>query len=84
MNSIASSIFSHPRVFELSQCDGVELNKQNARMDKAYKMAVSVLPAENKKKLQDSQALWVQYRKANRGLYYTLSGGTMYMGQAVN
>lgn len=58
-------------------CEGAELVKQNARLNKAYKFAMTVLPAENKRKLQDAQVLWVKFRDADCGMNYSLTGGTM-------
>lgn len=61
----------------LSDCSYAELVKQNARMDKAYKSAITVLPVGKMRKLQEGQALWVKLRKADCGMYYSLTGGTM-------
>lgn len=61
----------------LSDCSGLELSKQNARLEKAYKTAMAVLPAEKKRNLQEAQALWVKFRDADCGMYYSLTGGTM-------
>lgn len=61
----------------LSDCAGIELSKQNARLEKAYKTAMAVLPAEKKINLQEAQALWVKFRDADCGMYYSLTGGTM-------
>lgn len=61
----------------LSDCAGIELSKQNARLEKAYKTAMAVLPAEKNINLQEAQALWVKFRDADCGIYYSLTGGTM-------
>ena len=61
----------------LSDCGHAELVKQNARLNKAYKSAMAVLPAEKKRNLQEAQALWVKFREADCGMYYSLTGGTM-------
>lgn len=61
----------------LSDCVGVELSKQNARLDRTYKVAMAVLSAEKKRNLQEAQALWVKFRDADCGMYYSLTGGTM-------
>lgn len=61
----------------LSDCASIELSTQNARLNKAYKTAMAVLPAEKKRNLQEAQALWVKFRDADCGMYYSLTGGTM-------
>nr|WP_176704568.1 lysozyme inhibitor LprI family protein [Pseudomonas sp.]QDK64895.1 hypothetical protein pA62H2_p45 [Pseudomonas sp.] len=61
----------------LSDCGDAELAKQDARLNKAYKFAMTVLPAENKRKLRDAQVLWVKFRDADCGMNYSLTGGTM-------
>lgn len=61
----------------LSDCGHEELARQNARLDQAYRMAMSVLPADKKQSLQASQTLWVKFREADCGMYYSLTGGTM-------
>lgn len=63
----------------LVDCSSEELAKQDARLNKAYKTAMGVLSAENKQKLLDAQRLWVKFRDADCGVYYSLSGGTMDM-----
>ncbi|WP_261393412.1 lysozyme inhibitor LprI family protein [Pseudomonas aeruginosa] len=63
----------------LVDCSNEELAKQDARLNKAYKTAMGVLSAENKQKLLDAQRLWVKFRDADCGVYYSLSGGTMDM-----
>ena len=40
---------------------------------------MAVLPAEKKIQLRDAQRLWIKYRDANCGMYYSFSGGTMDM-----
>ena len=61
----------------LSDCSHEELVKQNARLNKAYKSAITVLPVGKMRKLQEGQALWVKFRDADCSMYYSLTGGTM-------
>jgi len=61
----------------LSDCSQAELVKQNARLDKAYESAITVLPVGKMRKLQEGQALWVKFRDADCSMYYSLTGGTM-------
>ncbi|WP_416199953.1 lysozyme inhibitor LprI family protein [Pseudomonas shahriarae] len=62
---------------ELSDCGHTELTNQNTRLDKAYKSAMAALSTEKKRALQDAQVLWVKFRDADCGMYYSLTGGTM-------
>ncbi|MFV0925562.1 lysozyme inhibitor LprI family protein [Pseudomonas palmensis] len=61
----------------LRDCNGEEIQRQNARLNEAYKWALGVLSEENRKALQKSQALWAELRDIDCDLYYGLTGGTM-------
>ncbi|MCS3472876.1 uncharacterized protein YecT (DUF1311 family) [Pseudomonas sp. JUb42] len=63
----------------MSDCTRAETRKQDARLNKAYKAAMAVLPAEQKKQLKDAQMLWVKFRDADCGMQSTFTGGTMDM-----
>jgi uncharacterized protein YecT (DUF1311 family) len=73
----ACTVKSGGNTSALSDCSYAELVKQNARMDEAYKSAITVLPVGKMRKLQEGQALWVKFRKADCSMYYSLTGGTM-------
>jgi len=38
---------------------------------------MSVISTENKQKLLNSQRIWIKFRDADCGIYYSLTGGTM-------
>jgi uncharacterized protein YecT (DUF1311 family) len=38
---------------------------------------MTVLSAEKRRNLQEAQTLWVKFRDADCGMYYSLTGGTM-------
>jgi uncharacterized protein YecT (DUF1311 family) len=38
---------------------------------------MTALSTEKKRALQDAQVLWVKFRDADCGMYYSLTGGTM-------
>lgn len=61
----------------LANCSNEELSRQDARLNKAYKTAISVISTENKQKLLSSQRIWIKFRDADCGIYYSLTGGTM-------
>ena len=60
-------------------CNQDELKKQDARLNKNYKLAMSALSAEQKINLRDTQRLWLKYKEANCGMQATLTGGTIDM-----
>lgn len=62
---------------DLNDCNNEELAKQNVRLNKFYKVAMTNLSAEKKLQLRDTQRIWIKYRDSNCGMYYTFSGGTM-------
>ena len=60
-------------------CNQNELKMQDARLNKNYKRAMSVLSAKQKINLRDTQRLWLKYKEANCGMQATLTGGTIDM-----
>lgn len=61
----------------LASCYRAESKSQDTRLNSNYKKAVNTLPAQQKQKLQDAQRLWIKFRDADCGMYYSLTGGTM-------
>ncbi|MFK8332928.1 lysozyme inhibitor LprI family protein [Pseudomonas sp. BJa5] len=62
---------------DMNNCNGAEIERQDARLNSAYKTAMAGLETDQQGKLRDAQRLWIKYRDANCGLYYGLTGGTM-------
>jgi uncharacterized protein YecT (DUF1311 family) len=58
-------------------CIGAETERQDVRLNKAYKDIISGLSPERQKQLQEAQRLWLKYRKANCDFYYDPDGGTI-------
>lgn len=58
-------------------CLGAEYDRQDARLNKAYKVLMAELSSERKQQLQDAQRLWIKYRDANCAFYYDPNGGSM-------
>ena len=58
-------------------CIGEELEKQDARLNSAYRTLTSQLNAERKQQLVAAQRLWIQYRDANCQFYADPEGGTL-------
>lgn len=63
--------------YDMVECSSAELSLQDARLNLAYKNAMSVLSDESKSRLRDAQRIWIKFRDADCGIYYNLSGGTM-------
>jgi len=59
------------------ECIGAETERQDVRLNKAYQSVMESLSAERKKQLQETQRLWLKYRKANCDFYYDPDGGTI-------
>lgn len=58
-------------------CITAEAQRQDARLNKAYKAVMAGLSAERKKQLQQVQRAWIKFRDANCGFYNDPAGGTM-------
>jgi uncharacterized protein YecT (DUF1311 family) len=59
------------------ECMGAETERQDVRLNKAYKDMMGSLTAERNKQLQEVQRLWLKYRKASCDFYYDPDGGTL-------
>ncbi len=58
-------------------CIGAETQRQDARLNRAYKDVMAQLSAARKKQLQEAQRAWIRYRDANCGFYADPDGGTL-------
>lgn len=59
------------------ECISAEKNRQDLRLNKAYKVLMGTLTTVRKKELQDTQRLWIKYRDANCNFYYDPDGGSI-------
>ncbi|MDP1665473.1 MAG: lysozyme inhibitor LprI family protein [Methylobacter sp.] len=59
------------------ECMNAEAERQDVRLNNAYKDIMSGLSPERKKQLQEAQRLWLKYRTANCDFYYDPDGGTI-------
>ncbi|MFZ2404933.1 MAG: lysozyme inhibitor LprI family protein [Methylobacter sp.] len=59
------------------ECMNAETERQDVRLNKAYKDIMANLSAGRKKQLQEAQRLWIKYRKANCDFYYDPDGGSI-------
>src|SRR5262249_36005287 len=57
-------------------CIGAEAERQDKRLNDAYKKLISDLKPERRKELQEAQRLWIKYTEANCNFYSDPDGGT--------
>ena len=58
-------------------CITAEHQRQDARLNKAYKALIAELPPSRKTQLQAAQRAWITYRDANCAFYDDPDGGTL-------
>ena len=58
-------------------CSMAETQRQDARLNKAYKALMGSLSAERKKQLLEAQRAWLKFRDTNCGFYFDPDGGSM-------
>jgi len=61
---------------DMLQCEGEELDRQDARLNDAYKKLMSKLSPDRKKALLKAQRAWIKFREANCDYWYDPQGGT--------
>lgn len=59
------------------ECISAETQRQDARLNKAYKALTANLNRKRKKQLHEAQRVWVKFREGNCNFYYDPDGGTM-------
>lgn len=62
---------------KIIDCITAETQRQDARLNKAYKIVMADLAPARKTQLQEAQRAWIKYRDANCGFYYDPDGGTL-------
>ena len=62
---------------DMIECIGSETQRQDVRLNKAYKAVMANQTPERKKQLQETQRIWIKFRDANCGFYYDPDGGSM-------
>ncbi len=58
-------------------CIGAETQRQDRRLNQAYKAAMALQSPERKKQLQAAQRAWIQFRDANCAFYFDPDGGSL-------
>jgi uncharacterized protein YecT (DUF1311 family) len=61
---------------DMLQCEGEELDRQDARLNDAYKKLTSKLSPDREKALLKAQRAWIKFREANCDYWYDPHGGT--------
>jgi uncharacterized protein YecT (DUF1311 family) len=61
---------------EMFECNGEELDRQDARLNDAYKKLMSKLSPDRKKVLLKAQRAWIKFREANCDYWFDPQGGT--------
>lgn len=62
---------------EMVGCNVKEAKVQDARLNKAYKIALAAQEGNRRDQLQDLQRLWIKYRDANCAFAGSATGGTI-------
>lgn len=62
---------------EMLDCIAAETERQDLRLNKAYKDVMAELTPQRKKQLQEAQRAWIKYRDANCDFYADPDGGTL-------
>lgn len=58
-------------------CMAEETERQDARLNKAYKALMASLNAPRKKQLQEAQRAWLKFRDGNCDFYFDPDGGSL-------
>lgn len=61
---------------DMFECNGDELDRQDARLNDNYKKLMSKLSRDRKKALLEAQRAWVKFRDANCDFYFDRDGGS--------
>jgi uncharacterized protein YecT (DUF1311 family) len=68
---------SSATTMDMIDCITAEHQRQDARLNKAFKALMAELPFPRKKQLQEAQRAWINYRDANCAFYDDPDGGTL-------
>ena len=60
---------------KILDCISTELNRQDSRLNDAYKKLMSKIPKDRKTSLVEAQRAWIKFREANCGFYHDPNGG---------
>jgi uncharacterized protein YecT (DUF1311 family) len=60
---------------DMLECNGDELDRQDARLNDTYKKLMSKLSHDRKKALLKAQRAWIKFREGNCDYYFDPDGG---------
>jgi uncharacterized protein YecT (DUF1311 family) len=60
---------------KMLDCSGEEFRLQDARLNTAYRRAMSSFSSENQSRLKDAQRAWIKYRDTSCSLLQGVEGG---------
>lgn len=63
--------------FDMIDCMSAEHERQDARLNQAYKAVMAGLGDDRKDALRAAQRAWIQFRDANCDFHYDPQGGTL-------
>jgi uncharacterized protein YecT (DUF1311 family) len=63
-------------VAKMLDCISVEFNRQDSRLNSAYKKLMSKVPKHRKDSLVEAQRAWISFRDANCSFYHDPDGGS--------
>jgi uncharacterized protein YecT (DUF1311 family) len=61
---------------KMLDCINVEFDRQDSRLNSAYKKLMSKVPKHRKDSLVEAQRAWISFRDANCGFYHDPDGGS--------
>jgi uncharacterized protein YecT (DUF1311 family) len=62
--------------YKMLDCISAEFDRQDSRLNDAYKRLMSKVPTDRKKSLVEAQRAWIKFRDANCGFYHDPDGGS--------
>ena len=62
---------------DMMDCISAEIERQDVRLNRAYKSLMANLTPERKKQLQEAQRAWIKFRDLNCNFYHDPDGGSI-------
>jgi len=62
---------------DMIDCISAEIERQDVRLNKAYKTLMANQTPERKKQLQEAQRAWIKFRDLNCNFYHDPDGGSI-------
>ena len=75
--ALAKCLASANSTAAMVSCNTKETKMQDTRLNKAYRVALSMQDGERQQQLREVQRLWIKYRDANCAFVGSATGGTI-------